>query len=92
MIFNIFGQSRIILHSLEDSRRVWKISGHSERFPYSLENVLESLEDFVAQSGIFPDCLEYFPTFWTISGQSGEFLVIGFPANLENVPDSLEDF
>ena len=85
MIFNIFGYSRIFLDSLENSRRVWKISGPSERFPYSLENVLESLEDFV-------DSLEYYPTFWTISGQSGEFLVIGFPANLENVPDSLEDF
>ena len=32
--------------SLEDFQIVWRISGQSQRLPYSVENVLDSLEIF----------------------------------------------
>ena len=41
--FNIF---LLFLDSLEDLQTVGKSHGQSERLPYSLGNVLDSLEDF----------------------------------------------
>ena len=39
-------QSAQFLDHLENFWIVWKIFGESERFPYRLENVTHSLEDF----------------------------------------------
>ena len=54
--------------SLEDFQTVWKtvlkISGQSERFPYSLGNVLDSLEDF--------------PKVWKILRQSFFYVLFKF--------------
>ena len=66
------------LHKIK-SKKVWKVSGQSGKFPDSLES-FRTVWKVSGQSGKFQDSLESFWTVWKVSGQSGKFL------------DSLESF
>ena len=70
----------------------WKVSGHSEKFPDTLESLRTVWKDYrnfqdtqetfrtlckcLEYSGKFPDTLKSFQTLWKVYGQSGKFTEI----------------
>ena len=64
----VSGQSGKFQDSLESFQTVWKVFGHSEQFPYSLDSLgsFKLCEKFL-------NSLECFQTVLKVSGQSGKF-------------------